>query len=43
MTKNATAKLTNAPMAPNAFGSIPKNQLGFISPKNEVDFTNMMP
>ena len=35
--------MTIAPIAPKAFGSIPKNQLGSIFPKKDVDGMNIIP
>ena len=35
-TAKATAKLTSAPTAPNAFGVIPRNQFGSMFPKKLV-------
>ncbi len=42
-TAKATAKLTIAPIAPKAFGVIPKNQFSFIVPRKEVPGINMIP
>lgn len=42
-TIKATIKLTIAPIAPKAFGVIPKNQFSFIVPRNEVPGMNIIP
>ncbi len=42
-TTNATAKLISAPIAPKAFGEMPRNQLAGRSPRKAVPGMNMMP
>ena len=42
-TAKATAKLTSAPIAPNALGVMPRNQFGSIPPRKLVLEMNRMP